>query len=1184
MKRVKPESEPVSQPRKFLNADMYWTSFYGKEQKRKGRFMLDCGATVPILNKDYVWKHKIPTVIRAKPQHVRDVAGRLIEGAGDRYSLPLVMRLGHHQEELAWEVGPIEDGVDGVIPIGWLTQHNPDIDWEKGTLKWRSTYCHEHCLPINLKKQVKKVLELLQEAKVWDFPDEETRNLATVWHDEEGGDVANLLPDLYKDWADVFSEEQIQKLPEHSSFDHEIRLIEGAKPPFGPIYALSEKELEELRKHLQKEMAAGKIRRSQSPAASPILFVPKADGSLRMCVDYRSLNNVTEKDASPLPLMAELRERLARAKIFTKIDLKNGFNLIRIATGDEWKTAFRTRYGLYEYLVMPIGLCNAPASFQRMMETVLTGLTDEGVVVYIDDILIYSETEEEHVRLTKEVLNRLRKHGLCANIKKSFFHVSEVEYLGYMISEKGISMSEKKVAKIRDWTAPKTVKNVQEFLGFANFYRRFIDGYSETCLPLTELTKGDKIFEWREEHQKAFEELKEKFVTQPILAHFVSSKPTMVETDASDFALGAILSQQQPTNLWHPVAFHARKFKSAERNYDIHDKEMLAIVVAFKEWEHMLKSVKGTFTVFTDHKNLEYFSTTKVLTRRQARWSEHLAEYDFVIIYRPGSKNGKADVLSRRWDYAPEGGGESPQMSFFKPGQLILSSVQLAAIPQMSLSHSLETAIREAAARDPEHTKTAQATTEGNPSLINEGFTIANGILYFKNRWVVPSDTELKLGILLECHDAKVAGHFGQYKTLEKVRSNFFWAKMEDEVRDYVRSCDTCQRDKASRHAKYGLLHPTEIPHRPWQDISMDFITGLPESQGFDKIWVIVDLLTKMSHFIPLKSGAVEPGVELATVFARDIWRLHGLPSSIISDRDTNFTSKFWGHLTDLLGIKLRMSTAFHLQTDGQTERANQTLEEYLRHYVNYQQDDWVNLLPMAEHAYNVAPSETTRVSPFFANYGFNPETQWVKATAKEDGNPAAELLVSRFKGVWEQLQENIHAAQQRMSKWYNTKHKDQPEIKAGDMVMIDAKHLRSARPSKKLDHRKMGPFEVIQAIGKRAFKLKLPKKMARHHTFPISILEPYRTSTLPGRHQSPPPPEIVEGEDEYEVEAIADSRKFRGKVQYYVKWKGYPPEEMTWEPWESLEGCAETLREFHRRYPRKPEDPRARTDAMDLD
>ena len=1092
--------------------------------------------------------------------------------------------MGDHQEELAWEVGPLEDGIDGYLPVGWLIKHNPDIDWEKGTIKWRSAYCKKHCLPVNLKRLTKQFAQMVEEGKAYQTEEDRQARIAAVWHDESGGDMAEQLPEIYREWADVFSQEKITTLPEHSDFDHEIKLTDGAKLPKGAIYPLAEKELEELRKYLKQMEDSGKIRRSQSPSASPFLFVGKPDGSYRPIVDYRALNAATVKDATPLPLMDEMRERLNTAKIFTKIDLKNGYNLVRIAKGHEWKTAFRTRYGLYEYLVMPQGLCNAPATFQRMMDTVFAGMVDNGVIIYLDDILIYSDTEEEHVELVKEVLRRLRKYNLCAAIKKSQFHTSEVEYLGFIISADGISMSERKIEAIRNWPEPKTVKNIQEFLGFANFYRRFIEGFSKIAHPLTAQTKKGLTFDWTPQCQKAFDTLKQRFIEAPILKHFRSSLPTEVETDASDFALGAIMSQQQPTTVLHPIAFHSRKFKSAELNYDIHDKEMLAIVEAFKLWEHMLKSVQGTITVWTDHKNLEYFTSTKVLSRRQARWAEHLAEFDFVIIYRPGTKNVKADVLSRRWDHAPEGGGEKPPESFLKPGQFRLSAVQLTAIPTIRLADQLEKALQAAASQDQEYRKTSEAVRQNDKSVDPE-FEWKDELLLYQNRWVVPASTELRLRILRECHDSKVAGHFGTYKTLEGIKSNFYWAKMDTDVRDYVRSCDICQRDKASRHAKYGLLQSLEIPHRPWQDISMDFITGLPVSDGFDKIWVIVDLLTKMAHFIPLKSGEVSPGPILAQAFAKEIWRLHGLPSSIISDRDTQFTSKFWGSLTELLGIRLRMSTAFHPQTDGQTERVNQTLEEYLRHYTNYQQDDWVSLLPMAEHAYNAAKSESTKLSPFYANFGFEPATQWVRPSVRKEGNPAAEWQVKRFTGIWDYLQEEIHAAKQRQKTWANTKRLEQPPLRNGDKVMLDAKHLKTARPSKKLDHRKQGPFKILKRIGNRAFKLELPPTFKeRHNVFPVSMLEPYRTSTIPGRHQSPPPPEMVQGEEEYEVEDIVDSKKRRGIIHYLVKWKGYPPEEMTWETYDTLEGALESVLRFHRRYKSKPYDPRVHQDRMDVD
>jgi hypothetical protein len=374
------------------------------------------------------------------------------------------------------------------------------------------------------------------------------------------------------------------------------------------------------------------------------------------------------------------------------LDLKDGYNLIRIAEGDEWNTAFRTRYGLFEYLVMLSGLCNAPGTFQAMINKVLHELLDEGVIVYIDDILIYSEDEESPIRLVEKVLQKLQENHLCASIKKSVFHASEVEYLGYHISKLGIAMSPEKVQTIEVWAPPRSVKHVPQFLGFANFSCRFIEGFSKVARPLTELTKKEKHvqnaknatnaknakngkngryadFVWTDECQQSFDRPKSLFIEAPILVHCHPERSTVVETDASDFAPGAVLSQVQETSRLHPVAYHSRKFKPAEINYDIHDKEMLAIIVAFKEWGHMLKSVAGEIMVYTDHKNLQYFATTKVLTQRQARWAEHLAEFNFKVVYRPGDKNTKADVLSRRWDHAPEGGSETaPEVSFFKPG------------------------------------------------------------------------------------------------------------------------------------------------------------------------------------------------------------------------------------------------------------------------------------------------------------------------------------------------------------------------------------------------------------------------------------------------------------------------------------------------------------------------------------
>jgi hypothetical protein len=376
--------------------------------------------------------------------------------------------------------------------------------------------------------------------------------------------------------------------------------------------------------------------------------------------------------------MSELRERVAGATIFTKLDLKDGYHLIRIREGDEWKTAFRTRYGHYEYKVMPFGLVNAPATFQAMMNVILREFLDLGVVVYLDDILIYSKTPEEHEDLVKKVLAKLEQHDLAVSLKKSVFHVKKVEFLGYIVSTEGVTMSEKKVESIMKWEAPRSVKDVQIFIGFANFYRRFIKDFSRICKPITETLKGKGgkgSFYWGKEQDEAFEELKRRFTTAPILAHFYPERKTVIETDASDFALGCVLSQYQGKRL-HPVAFHSRKLNNAERNYEIHDKELLAILEAFKEWKHYLVGADEPVTVFTDHQNLQYFLTTKVWNPRQIRWAQWLANFNFKIVYRPGARGGKPDALSRRPEYRPEEGATHREQSILKPGHFQISVLQ----------------------------------------------------------------------------------------------------------------------------------------------------------------------------------------------------------------------------------------------------------------------------------------------------------------------------------------------------------------------------------------------------------------------------------------------------------------------------------------------------------------------------
>src|SRR5690606_1713953 len=405
----------------------------------------------------------------------------------------------------------------------------------------------------------------------------------------------------------------------------------------------------------------------KSPCAAPILFAKKKDGTLRLCIDYRALNKITVKNRYPLLLIGETLDQLKGAKYFTKLDLCGAYNLIRIAKGDEWKTAFRTRYGLFEYLVMPFGLTNAPATFQTYMNDTLREYLDRFCVVYLDDILIYSKTLSEHKDHVKAVLEKLKQAGLYLKAKKCEFTTQRTEFLGYVITPEGTDMDKSKDMAILEWPEPKTIKQLRGFLGLATYYRRFIKNYSKIAKPLTDCLKnlGEKHgrgmkLDMPDPAKQAFETLKKAFTTAPVLTRYDPTLETVIEVDSSDACIGGVLSQynidSDGMKRLHPVAFYSKKLTPAECNYTIGEKELLAIVYALsEEWHHYCEGAQEPLIVYTDHSNLRDFCTTKKLNRREARWSQTLQNYHFKIVYRPGPKNEKADALTRRSGDLPEG-------------------------------------------------------------------------------------------------------------------------------------------------------------------------------------------------------------------------------------------------------------------------------------------------------------------------------------------------------------------------------------------------------------------------------------------------------------------------------------------------------------------------------------------------
>ncbi|HXN89892.1 MAG TPA: RNase H-like domain-containing protein, partial [Candidatus Sulfotelmatobacter sp.] len=493
-----------------------------------------------------------------------------------------------------------------------------------------------------------------------------------------------------------------------------------------------------------------------------------------------------------------------------------------------------------------------------------------------------------------------------------------------MISEKGIRMDPAKVAAITTWPVPRSVHDIQVFLGFANFYRRFIDKYSRIASAITALLKKGVPFLWTPKAQAAFENLKKAFTTAPILRHFDQSRPAIIETDASDYAEGGVLSQLGDDGELHPCAFFSRKFKDAEINYEIYDKEMMAIVDCMETWRHHLEGSGHRATVYSDHKNLLWFTETKVLNRRQARWAEKLSRFDFVIVFRPGKDQGKPDALSRRPDYSPRKGGDREMQGkvFLKPSQVDTShlanpsptlTLNTAAAQTTDTDDDLAQAIKTSLAddpnlaphldslRNPELPRTPDVQEYLEPFSMQDDLVLYNGLVY------VPQNDLVKTKIVKTCHDSVTAGHPGQAKTLELVNRDYHWPRMHQFVNEYVNSCDTCCRNKAPRQQPHGQLHPLPIPAAPWSSVSMDFIVELPMSEGHDAIYVCVDRFTKMAHFIPTTVQVTAE--ETAHLYLRHVFKHHGLPLDIVSDRGPQFTSRLMSTLLELCDIKGNKST-----------------------------------------------------------------------------------------------------------------------------------------------------------------------------------------------------------------------------------------------------------------------------------
>uniref|UniRef100_A0A670K6E2 Gypsy retrotransposon integrase-like protein 1 n=1 Tax=Podarcis muralis TaxID=64176 RepID=A0A670K6E2_PODMU len=1082
------------------------------------------------MSKEFAAEHQIQTIPLSNPLQVTTIDGRELLGGGvSLQTVPMIMRVARHTELIAFNVATL-GGAPIILGMSWLALHDPLVGWHQRVVSFGSAHCLEHCKGEKGSAGAQATLagtEVMEKVKV---------------------------PPQYADLSDVFSEKEADQLPPHRPFDCQINLLPGAQLPVGKLYAMSDREMQELREFIDKNLKRGFIRESKAAGGSPVFFVDKKHTDKpRLVCDFRRLNAVTEPVAFPMPRIDDILTRVRKGKIFTKLDLRGAYNLIRIRKGDEWKTTMFTPLGAFEYLVMPFGLQAGSACFQSFMNHVLGPLLYKNCVAFLDDVLVYSENEEQHVRDVREVLSRLQANRLWVKLEKCQFHTKEVEFLGYLLSDKGLAMDPGKVQAVLEWKTPKTKKDVQRFLGFGNFYRKFIRNFAHLTAPITDCLSSKKKFVWTAEAERAFEELKRAFASEGQLLHVDLQKKLRVETDASDRAIGAVLLLLQPgkeESEWRPCAFFSRKLNKSERNYTVYDWELLAIHEAFRRWRHLLIGAQHKVQVCTDHKNLEYWRTARVLNQRQLRWAQEFSKFNFEICYVPGPENVRADALSRKPEYL-EGEGAPEETHVIPEDRWVCGA---ALVGQREL---VEGTVHDEYAQD----KLRGLRREGDKP---GGFEERNGALYYKGALYIP-EGELREKVLKQLHDSPTAGHFGQHKTMWLVTREFWWPKVREDVREYVRGCDQCQRAKGERRAPAGLLEPLPTPERPWETVAIDFMTDLPRSRGKTAIMVVVDLLTKMAHFIACSHAVTAE--ETAKLFVENVFRLHGAPLRVVSDRGKQFTSRFWRKLMSLLHVEVNFSTARHPETNGQAERANGVLQQYLRCYVNDRENDWVEKLALAEFAYNNAENVSTGMSPFLANHGCHPRA-FPGGEGENWSVPAAEQFVEEMEAIHRQLQLNLNRAKEEYKRQADKNRREGESIRVGDQVWLSTQGLPFKGGCKKLRPKRLGPFEVTQQVNPVAFRLRLPNHMKLHPVFHRSLLSPYK-GDREGRVNRGPA--IEEKEHSYHVAEILDSRWKGDQVEYLVMWEGEPESENTWVMAEEVDD--EVLIEtFHQRFPRKPQ------------
>lgn len=779
---------------------------------------------------------------------------------------------------------------------------------------------------------------------------------------------------------------------------------------------------------VEKMENEGIIEPSHSAWSSPVVIVKKKDGKPRFCIDFRRVNDVTERDAYPLPQITATLDKLRGAQYLTTLDLKNGYWQVPLTPDSREVTAFTVPgKGLMQFRVMPFGLHSAPATFQRLLDNVLGPELEPNVFVYLDDIIICNQSFDEHLETLLKVFNRLRDARLRLNPEKCKFCVNRIKYLGHIIDREGIRTDPEKVNAITDWPTPKTVKQIRQFLGVASWYRRFIKDFAATATPLTALTRKNAKWSWDKEQQRAFEQLKTSLTTAPVLACPDFTRQFCLQTDASTAGIGAVLTQYFPEGE-RVIAYASRTLNNAERNYSATELECLAVLWGIRKMRGYVEGYH--FQVITDHQSLRWLQKLESPTGRLGRWAFELQTYDFEIKYRKGVLNKVADALSRQpavaiirkkrcqwyqrlWQTAIDAPHETPDLRIEK-GKLY-----------KHILHNLD--FKEIAAND---------------------------------QWKECVPKEERGKILERYHDAPTAGHLGTAKTISRIAQNYYWPGMFREITRYVQSCQNCLAHKAVQNRPFGTLHPTII-ERPWQQVTIDLVGPLPRSnKGHTWLLNMQDRFTKWTEIRPLRRATATDVLQHIT---KAIVLRHGCPEEVLSDNGTQLKSAKLSSEIQKMGIRHRFTPAYAPQCNP-VERTNRTIKTMIAQYVKKRHRTWDEHLDEIQFAYNTATHEATGYTPAYLNHGR--ELRRPHEPEGRGSGTTPHSLQKRLEDAYELVRIQLARAFQRQERHYNLRRRDwRPQI--GDWVWKRDHPLsnKAAAFNAKLAPKYIGPVEVRRIV-----------------------------------------------------------------------------------------------------------------------